>query len=91
MTKSNSPVPTARQQLHRNYLVGGTCIAAFIGAAFAYQLPGLTAKAASLVVGYWAALPFVRLAAGHGFRFKGRPRPVAPSSAPNGKDDGGLE
>lgn len=90
MTKPNSPVPTARQQLHRNFLVGGTCIAAFIGAAFAYQLPGLTTKAASLVVGYWAGLPFVHLAAGHGFRFKGRPKPVAPSSVP-GNDDGRLE
>ncbi len=60
----------AKNQIRRNYLVGAVCIAAFSASSFAYTLPGLTAKAASLVVGYWAALPFVHLATGHGFGFK---------------------
>ena len=59
-----------KQQIRRNYVVGAICIAAFSASSFAYTLPGLTAKAASLVVGYWAALPFVHLATGHGFGFK---------------------
>lgn len=61
---------TAKNQIRRNYVVGAVCIAAFSASSFAYTLPGLTAKAASLVVGYWAALPFVHLATGHGFGFK---------------------
>lgn len=60
----------AQNQIRRNYVVGAICIAAFSASSFAYTLPGLTAKAASLVVGYWAALPFVHLATGHGFGFK---------------------
>lgn len=63
----------AKNQIRRNYLVGAVCIAAFSASSFAYTLPGLTAKAASLVVGYWAALPFVHLATGHGFGFKKKP------------------
>lgn len=60
----------AKNQIRCNYMVGAVCIAAFSASSFAYTLPGLTAKAASLVVGYWAALPFVHLATGHGFGFK---------------------
>lgn len=59
-----------KNQILRNYVVGTVCIAAFTASSFAYTLPGLTAKAASFVVGYWAALPFVHLATGHGFGLK---------------------
>lgn len=61
---------TSKIQIRRNYVVGAVCLLAFLASSFAYQLPGLTAKAASFVVGYWAAMPFVHLATGHGFGFK---------------------
>lgn len=66
-----------KNQIRRNYVVGAVCIAAFSASSFAYTLPGLTAKASSLVVGYWAALPFVHLATGHGFGFKKKKRAIA--------------
>lgn len=63
--------PAARQTTNSAQLRGWRHLhRSFSASSFAYTLPGLTAKAASLVVGYWAALPFVHLATGHGFGFK---------------------
>ncbi len=82
--------PTTNQ-IRRNYVVGTVCIAAFTASSFAYTLPGLTAKAASFVVGYWAALPFVHLATGHGFGFKKKRAALISTSGAGGRDCGDAQ
>lgn len=59
-----------RRRIRPSYLLGAGCIAAFCVASFVYTVPGLTAKAASIVIGYWAAVPFIHQATGYGFGFK---------------------
>lgn len=60
-----------------NVLIGTGGSIAVVGSGYLYQLPGLTPKVVSLVVGYWGLLPFVYHFTGHGFGFKKKP-PINP-------------
>jgi hypothetical protein len=57
----------------KNILIGVGCVIAIAGSGSLYQLPGLTPKVVSFVVGYWGFLPFVYYFTGHGFGFKKKP------------------
>lgn len=59
----------------RSWGIGGGCAAATFAASYVYTLPGLTPKAISLVVGYWAGLPFAHYLFGQQFSFKKQARP----------------
>lgn len=67
------PVNPVHKSSVKNIVVGVGCVIAVVGSGFLYQLPGLTPKVVSLVVGYWGLLPFVYLFTGHGFGFKKKP------------------
>lgn len=53
----------------KNILIGVGCVIAVVGSGALYQMPGLTPKVVSLVIGYWGLLPFVYHFTGHGFGF----------------------
>ena len=59
-------------------LIGIGCVIAVIGSGALYQLPGVTPKVVSLVIGYWGLLPFVHHFTGHGFGFKKQPADQVP-------------
>jgi hypothetical protein len=59
-----------KKPIVKNILLGVGCALAVGGSGALYQLPGMTPKVFSFVVGYWGGLPFVHLFTGHGFGFK---------------------
>lgn len=65
--------PSRKPIVVKNILIGFGCVIAVVGSGALYQLPGMTPKVVSLVIGYWGLLPFVHHFTGHGFGFKKKP------------------
>jgi len=77
MFKAADPTEQHKGIQLRSWGIGVGCAAASVAASYVYTLPGLTPKAISLVVGYWAGLPFVHYLFGQQFSFKKQARPGA--------------